>query len=108
MGLVSVISGAQAQSAPAKHHGQDFLGNLSMREILANFLGGKSRRSVSFGTHVFWRKIILLTSNGVTIKEGQKKKSTREEAMKFEKFKQRKPREKPREKKKRKFKGRTT
>ena len=49
----------------------------------------------------FWREIALVTSNGIKNKKvEEKRKSMRQEARKFEKFKRRKPREKPRKKKK--------
>ena len=53
---------------------------------------------------VFWREITLVTSNGIKSgKVEEKRKSMRQEATKFEKFKRRKLREKPRKEKKRKF-----
>ena len=45
-----------------------------------------------------------MTSNGIkSRKVEEKRKSMRQEATKFEKFKRRKPQEKPRKKKERKF-----
>ena len=54
--------------------------------VQAIFLGGKSHGSVGIWQPAFfWQEIILVKGKRIKIKE--QKKSTREEATKFEKFK---------------------